>query len=54
MVSGPIVAQEPIRLYAAGSLRVAKTEVGEAFKQTEGIAVINQFGASGLLRERIE
>jgi molybdenum ABC transporter molybdate-binding protein len=48
------VAQEPVRLYAAGSLRVALTEVGAAFQKAEGIPVKNEFGASGLLRERIE
>lgn len=48
------VAQEPVRLYAAGSLRVALTEVGMAFQKAEGIPVKNEFGASGLLRERIE
>jgi molybdenum ABC transporter molybdate-binding protein len=47
-------AAEPVRLYAAGSLRVALTEVGVAFQKQEGIPVANEFGASGLLRERIE
>jgi len=42
------------RLYAAGSLRGALTEVGQAFQQQTGIAVEGTFGASGLLRERIE
>lgn len=54
IASGSAAAQEPIRLYAAGSLRVAMTEVGEAFRTTEGVAVVSVFGASGLLRERIE
>lgn len=52
--SFPVAAQEPVRLYAAGSLRVAMTEVGVAFQKAEGIAVTNEFGVSGLLRERIE
>ena len=43
-----------VRLYAAGSLRTALTEVGNAFRQETGIAVETIFGASGLLRERIE
>ena len=47
-------AQEPVRLYAAGSLRVALTEVAAAFEKQEGIPVAREFGASGLLRERIE
>jgi len=50
----PVQAQEPVRLYAAGSLRVALTEVAAAFEIKEGIAVRSEFGASGLLRERIE
>lgn len=47
-------AQEPVRLYAAGSLRAALSEVAEAFAQTHGLKVALTFGASGLLRERIE
>src|SRR5262245_44894044 len=52
--SGPVSAQEAVRLYAAGSLRVALTEVAKAFEKQEGILVATEFGASGLLRERIE
>jgi molybdate transport system substrate-binding protein len=47
-------AQEAVRLYAAGSLRVALTEVAQAFEQQERIPVATEFGASGLLRKRIE
>src|SRR5262245_56259402 len=47
-------AQEPVRLYAAGSLRAAVTEVAAAFEKQEGVPVTREFGASGLLRERIE
>ena len=54
MASGVAAAQEPVRLYAAGSLRVAMTEVGEAYRKAEGVTVVAVFGASGLLRERIE
>jgi ABC-type molybdate transport system substrate-binding protein len=43
-----------VRLYAAGSLRTALTEVGKAFEQEAGVPVEATFGASGLLRERIE
>lgn len=42
-------AQE-IRLYAAGSLRAVMTEIGAAYSQK----VKGEFGASGLLRERLE
>jgi molybdenum ABC transporter molybdate-binding protein len=48
------VAQEPVRLYAAGSLRYAMLELGAAFEKSGGIKVAPVFGASGLLRERIE
>ena len=59
---GAIVAASPIaaaeeqamRLYAAGSLRGAMTEVAQAFTAAGGPAVSATFGASGLLRERIE
>ena len=43
-------AQEPVRLYAAGSLRAALDEVAAAFTEAKVQAV---YGASGLLRERI-
>jgi molybdate transport system substrate-binding protein len=43
-------AQEPVRLFAAGSLRAAMGDIIKA----SGMAVQGTFGASGLLRERIE
>ena len=43
-----------VRLYAAGSLRTALTEAGNAFREQTGTPVEGTFGASGLLRERIE
>lgn len=49
-----VQAQEPVRLYAAGSLRVALLEVGAAFTQASAVKVAGTFGASGLLRERID
>src|SRR5262245_15983825 len=47
---------ETIHLYAAGSLRAALTEVARAFEADRGghHKVETTFGASGLLRERIE
>src|SRR5262245_50378110 len=47
---------ETIHLYAAGSLRAALTEVARAFEADSGgqHKVETTFGASGLLRERIE
>lgn len=48
-------SQEPaVRLYAAGSLRAAMTEIIEAFNASGGPAVNATFGPSGLLRGRIE
>ncbi len=44
---------EPVRLYAAGSLRAAMEEIGAAFARRSGTAVVGEFGASGLLRDRI-
>jgi ABC-type molybdate transport system substrate-binding protein len=43
-----------VRLYAAGSLRAPMTEIGQAFVMEGGAKVVATFGASGLLRERIE
>ena len=45
-----VQAQEPVRLYAAGSLRAALDEVARAFAEAKVEAV---YGASGLLRDRI-
>ena len=46
-------AQDPVRLYAAGSLRAAMLEVSSAFERNAGIKVVGEFGPSGLLRDRI-
>ena len=55
VVGTPASAQDnAIRVYAAGSLRAAMTEIGQAFTAAGGPAVMPTFGASGLLRERIE
>jgi len=43
-------SQEPVRLFAAGSLRAAMTEI----MQASGVPATGTFGPSGLLRERIE
>lgn len=48
-----VSAQEPIRVFAAGSLRAALTEAGAAFKAKTGTDVAFTFGASGLLRDRL-
>ena len=44
----------PIQVYAAGSLREALTTVAAAHEVRTGQKVVLTFGASGLLRERIE
>jgi molybdate transport system substrate-binding protein len=43
-----------VQLYAAGSLREALTEIATRFEAGGGEKVVLTFGASGLLRERIE
>lgn len=46
--------QAPLRVYAAGSLREALTEAARAYETRTGARIELTFGASGLLRERIE
>lgn len=47
-------AQDAVAVYAAGSLREALTEVAQLWQAQGGTRVALTFGASGLLRERIE
>eukprot|EP01136_Pigoraptor_vietnamica_P009920 Opistho-1_new@46957 len=55
MALGSAQAQSPpLQLYAAGSLREAMTAVAQQFEAQTGRKVALTFGASGLLRERIE
>jgi ABC-type molybdate transport system substrate-binding protein len=55
MLSGLAAGQEPaVRLFAAGSLKAAMTEVALAYKASGGTGVDATYGPSGLLRERIE
>ena len=54
-VSATAGGQQPsVQLYAAGSLRAPMTEIVQAFTASGGPAVDATYGASGLLRERIE
>lgn len=53
LIAVPVSAQDPVKLYAAGSLRAAMTEVGTAYQEKTGVAVAGTFGPSGLLRDRI-
>jgi len=50
----PVVESAPVQLYAAGSLREAFTEIARDHEVRTGQRVALTFGASGLLRERIE
>lgn len=54
LVTTAAYAQDPVRLFAAGSLRAALVEAGKDFEAANGVAVSGTFGPSGLLRERIE
>jgi ABC-type molybdate transport system substrate-binding protein len=48
------LAQAPLSVYAAGSLRAPLTAIATAWRNKTGIEVRFTFGASGLLKERIE
>lgn len=51
--AGVACAPEPVVVYAAGSLRAALTEIGRKFEAQTGNPVQFEFGASGLLKDRI-
>ncbi|MFD1099074.1 molybdate ABC transporter substrate-binding protein [Shewanella litorisediminis] len=51
---GCAMANEPLELRAAGSLKAAMGDIVQAFEKDRGQTVVAQFGPSGLLRERIE
>lgn len=48
------VTKEPLQVYAAGSLREVLTEIARDHEASTGQKIALTFGASGLLRERIE
>lgn len=48
-----MTAPAPVSLHAAGSLRAALLEIAGAFETEAGIPVSAQFGASGLLKDRL-
>ena len=54
MTAGAAQAQEATAVYAAGSLREALTEVAGLWQAQSGHRAVLTFGASGLLRQRIE
>ena len=56
-LAGAAPAQGPpetVAVYAAGSLRSAMTDLARAFEREGGAKVVLSFGASGLLKDRIE
>lgn len=58
VTGNPSVSIDPtpafVRVYSAGSLREALTEVAKNYETRTGQAIELTFGASGLLRERLE
>src|SRR5262245_25638111 len=54
IVASAAQAQEPVRVYSAGSLRAVMLELGAAFEAASGVKLAPVFGPSGVLRERIE
>jgi ABC-type molybdate transport system substrate-binding protein len=53
-VIAPPVAAQDIAVFAAGSLRAPLTDLAAAFERSSGRRVVLTFGASGLLRDRID
>jgi len=49
----PVAKADPIKLYAAGSLRAALTDIAKRFEAAGGEPVQAKFGASGLLKDEI-
>jgi len=49
-----VPAQDAVRVYAAGSLRQPLTAIADRFTALYAIPVKLEFGASGLLKERLE
>jgi molybdate transport system substrate-binding protein len=54
IMSNAQTPEAPLRVYAAGSLRGPLTEIARAYETETGRRIELTFGASGLLRERIE
>jgi molybdate transport system substrate-binding protein len=48
------VSAESLKLYAAGSLKAALSDVAASYEKTYGTKVTTKFGPSGLLRKAIE
>lgn len=54
LLSSAQAAEPKVRVFAAGSLTGALSEVIDLYKERTGIAVVAEFGPAGLMRERIE
>jgi ABC-type molybdate transport system substrate-binding protein len=52
-LASPALAQEPVLLHAAGSLRFALSDVAKAYEAATKQPVKTAFGPSGLLRENL-
>jgi ABC-type molybdate transport system substrate-binding protein len=52
--TGALSSVDPIQVYAAGSLRGPITLIASEYQERTGQKIVLTFGASGLLRERIE
>jgi molybdate transport system substrate-binding protein len=50
----PTMADTPVKLHAAGSLKAAMSDIADLYQETHATPVDRTFGPSGLLRERIE
>jgi molybdate transport system substrate-binding protein len=51
--AAPVSDAPAVRLYSAGSLRAAMTDIGQAFTESYGVTVEPTFGGSGLLKDRL-
>src|SRR5215813_12953533 len=53
LMTGSAGSAETIQLYAAGSLKLALTEVAQSYEAASGNKVETKYGASGLLKNEI-
>ncbi|MBB3267224.1 ABC-type molybdate transport system substrate-binding protein [Azospirillum sp. OGB3] len=54
LFGGDAAAADAVKLYAAGSLKAAFTELAKEYQAAKGVPVEATFGPSGLLKERLE
>ncbi|KAA0676499.1 molybdate ABC transporter substrate-binding protein [Roseomonas genomospecies 6] len=54
LFGGDAAATDAVKLYAAGSLKAALTELAKEYQSAKGVPVEATFGPSGLLKERLE